>query len=221
MKKILSFVLSIAMIFTMSSTASAASISSSVEILTNTDTLCVVQENTSAGKTVATNNKQTGILTIEKYDAANTLISTETLDLAAINSGNFSDETFASPRAADYDYIYQHTFSNREYDLLAYHNGSNYWTLRSGDNNKSMFQTASNQGNLNNFREAVNNVNTAEFQLGGVVGSGLLIGVIAAFLSGGTAAGIAAAGGVAGAGVALGNLDSAISNADYWYSQCR
>ena len=45
--------------------------------------------------------------------------------------------------------------------------------------------------------------------------------VLASLMSLSMAAGLAAAGGTAAAAAALGVLDSAISNADYWYAKCK
>lgn len=216
-KKLLCFMLSAIMLLSMSTTAFA---SEPVQVLTNNNDVCIVREVTEDGITIATNNKQTGLLTIEKYDSSgNYLQSTETLDLNAIaQSAEIESNiatTFANP-----DYVYQHTFSNREYDIY-FHTDSTHWYLRSGDNEKSMYETTSNSKNLENFRTAVNNVNSAEFAVGGAVGGTALVTVITAFLTGGMAAGLAAAGGTAAAAAALGVLDSAISNADYWYAKCK
>lgn len=216
-KRFICFLLSAIMLLTMTTTAFAYE---PVQVLTNNNNVCIVREITEDAVTIATNNKQTGILTIEKYDSSgNYLQSTETLDLIAI-AQSAEIENNSATMLASCDYVYQHTFSNREYDIFI-HSDKTHWYLRSGDNEKSMYETTSNSENLENFRNAVNDVNSAEFALGGAVGGTALATVITAFLSGGLAAGLAAAGGTATAAAALGVLDTAISNADYWYSKCK
>lgn len=216
-KKLVCLALTAVMLLSMTTTAFA---SEPVQVLTNNNDVCIVREVTEDGITIATNNKQTGLLTIEKYDSSgNYLQSTETLDLNAIAQSAEIESNIATT-FANSDYVYQHTFSNREYDIY-FHTDSTHWYLRSGDNEKSMYETTSNSKNLENFRTAVNNVNSAEFAVGGAVGGTALVTVITAFLTGGMAAGLAAAGGTAAAAAALGVLDSAISNADYWYAKCK
>mgnify|MGYP003372949731 CR=1 FL=1 len=215
-KKLVGLALTAVMLLSMTTTAFA---SEPVQVLTNNNDVCIVREVTEDGITIATNNKQTGLLTIEKYDSSgNYLQSTETLDLNAITQSVATENDTATPLASS-DYVYQHTFSNREYDIYI-HTDRTHWYLRSGDNEKSMYGTTSNSENLENFRNAVNDVNSAEFALAGAVGGTALATVITAFLTGGTAAGLAAAGGTAAAAAALGIFDSAISNADYWYAKC-
>ena len=118
-KSVLSLILTLSLVMGLSITAFAADPSAqSVQVLANDDNVCVVREVTADGVTIATNNKETGILTIEKYDDTESfLLSTDTLDLNAIAE---SVEAEAQTPAATMDYIYQHTFSNREYDIFIY-----------------------------------------------------------------------------------------------------
>ena len=218
-KRILSLLLTLSLIMGLSATTFAAEPSTqSVQVLANDDTLCVVKEVTTDGVTIATNNKETGILTIEKYDASESfLLSTDTLDLNAI-AKSVEEELQTPTTTALVDYIYQHTFSNREYDIFI-HTDNTYWELRSGDNTKSVYESSSNASTLDSFRSAVEDVNAAEFTLIGAVGATAAATAISAFLSGGLAAGVAAAGGSAGAVAAFASLNSAINSADYYYAR--
>ena len=85
-KSVLSLILTLSLVMGLSITAFAADPSAqSVQVLANDDNVCVVREVTADGVTIATNNKETGILTIEKYDDTESfLLSTDTLDLNAI-----------------------------------------------------------------------------------------------------------------------------------------
>lgn len=216
-KKLLSMLLTLSLIMGLSITAFAAEPSDqSVQILANNDTVCIVREVTTDGVTIATNNKETGILTIEKYDdSESSLLSTDTLDLNAIAKS--VEEELQTPTTTSLnEYIYQHTFSNREYDIFI-HPNSTHWKIRSGDNTKSIYESSSNASTLDNFRSAVEDVNAAEFTLIGAVGAGVAVTAITAFMSGGLAAGIAAAGGSAAAVAAFASLNSAINSADYYF----
>lgn len=216
-KRALSLLLTLSLIMGLSTTAFATEPSAqSVQILANSDSVCVVREVTADGVTIATNNKETGILTIEKYDDSESfLLSTDTLDLNAI--ARSVEEESQSPATLD-DHIYQHTFSNREYDIY-FHTDFNHWVIRSGDNSKVVYESSSNISPLENFRNAVEDVNAAEFSLIASVGSTVALTAIAAFLTGGVAAGVAAAGGSASAVAAFASLNSAINSADYYYAR--
>ena len=216
-KRVLSLLLTLSLVMGLSITAFAAEPSAqSVQVLANDDTVCVVREVTADGVTIATNNKETGILTIKKYDNTESfLLSTDTLDLNAIAE---SVEAEAQTPATTMDYVYQHTFSNREYDIFIY-TDKTHWKLRSGDNTNSLYESSSNASTLDSFRSAVEDVNAAEFTLIGAVGATTAATAISAFLSGGLAAGVAAAGGSAAVVAAFASLNSAINSADYYYAR--
>lgn len=216
LKKFIASLLTICLILGTSTTAFA---SEPVQILANNDNECVVREITDDGITVATNNKQTGILTIEKYDSTGTtLLSTETLDLNAIAEEAELSEQNGSQTLSDYTHVYQHTFSNREYDCYIYTSYTR-WKLRSGDSYKTLYEYSTNASAIENFRSAVESVNSAELALISVVGGTAVVTIVSALLSGGTAAAIAAAGGVSGASAAIFVLNSAINNADYYFAR--
>lgn len=206
------------MIFSLSMSAFAVNTDSKIDIIKNDDSVCVVEEVTKNGFTVATNDKTSNTLTIEYYNSAKTeLLSVQTLDLTTIaDSINDNLQNINSLST----HIYQHTFSNREYDIYIY-NTYTSWTIRSGNNNKTVTEKSSNANNLDNFRSAVEDVNSAEFTLIGSIGTTAAATAISAFLSGGLAAGIAAAGGGAGVTAAFASLNAAINNADYYYARVR
>lgn len=217
-KKLVSVALAAVMVIGMSTTALASNYSNSVQVVTNNDNTCVVKEITADGITIATNNKDTGILTIDKYNSTeDVLLSTEILDLNAIAAETEISNDTATPQAAS-KHVYQHTFSNREYDCYIYSSYTS-WTIRSGDNTKTRTENSSNASKLESFRGYVEDVNSAEFTLIGAVGAGAAATAITAFLSGGLAAGIAAAGGSAAVVAAFSSLNSAINSADYYYAR--
>lgn len=219
-KKLISMLLTLCLIMGISTTAFASE-NSSVQTITNNDAVCVVKEITSNGITIATNDKLTGILTIEKYDSTESvLLSTTTLDLNVLpieTDPQFETFGTVSPQAS-YTHVYQHTFANREYDCYIYSTYTN-WTIRSGDNYKNVRETNANSSKLESFRSYVEDVNSAEFTLIGAVGATAAATAISAFLSGGLAAGIAAAGGSAGVTAAFASLNSAINSADYYFAR--
>lgn len=226
-KKIMSLILIACLVVGLCVNVSAAE--SNYSIVLNNEMTCVVKEITSDGVIVATNNKESGILTIEKYDSTETnLLSTESLDLKAIiaaaeeeinqNNEETVDLNAPSTRASYNKHTYQHTFSNREYDCYFY---TNYvsWVCRSGDDYKNRQESSTNAAVLESFRNAVENVNTAELSLAGVIGGTAVVAVVSALLTGGIAAAIAAAGGISGAAGAIVALNSAINNADYYFAR--
>ena len=72
---------------------------------------------------------------------------------------------------------------------------------------------------LENFRLAVKDVNSAEKNIIGSVGSTVAVTAIAAYLTGGIGAGSAAAGGSAAIVAAFTDLDNACDNADYYFGR--
>lgn len=218
MKKFISLMLAMIMMFTMCISASAAENDATITILKNTPSICVVQEVTESGITIAINNKETNILTIEYYDSTKSnLLSINTLDLEAITTDIIENNNSQNVNTRS-THVYQHTFSNREYDIYMYDTYTS-WKIRSDSNYKTVTEKSSNSSYLESFRSAVEDVNSAEFTLIGAVGATVAATAITAFLSGGLAAGIAAAGGSAGATAAFASLNSAINSADYYFAR--
>lgn len=213
-KKILSLVLASVMSVMCIANASAATIDNNVTVLVNNEEQCVVREITDSGMVIATNDKASGILTIDTYDAnGSNVIATQSLNLNTIAENIENEISLAAS-----DHIYQHTFVNREYDIY-YYTSYTSWELRSGDLRKTRTQTSSNISNLESFRSAVEDVNSAEFDIIGSVGATAAATALTAFLSGGLAAGIAAAGGSAAVVSAFGSLNSACNSADYYFNK--
>lgn len=225
-KNMVSMLLSLCLIMGLGTSVSANEILSenimnNIEYLVNNDEVCIVKEYTTEGITIATNNKTTGILIIEKYDTfGKKLISKDIINLNEAVNSILSENNGIDLLNKDYERVYQNTFSNREYSILLYNNGkSNFWSLRSGDNEKSLFEDADNRSTLESFRTAVEDVNSAEFDI--IFCAGITVGVtvIAGVVSGGVAGGVAAAGGLTSVAVAISDLNQAINDADYYYAR--
>lgn len=180
-------------------------------VLVSDEQKVIVREVTEEGITIATNDKTTKVLTVENYDSAGeNLLSSMTIDLNEIET-----ETGEFLALWDGD-LYQHTFSDREYDV--WFGSPNEWKVRSGDSTKyKVMETTSNISNLESFRGYVEDVNEAEYLIIGAVGGTVAVTAITAFLTGGTAAGIAAAGGGTAIAAAFTNLNKACNNADYYF----
>lgn len=186
-----------------------------ITILENNLSKTIVKEVTDNGVTISTNDKLTQILTIDKFEKDGvTLISSTKLDLAEINAQAAEPEisTFAFSGKGD---IYQHTFTNREYDIkLNQTNKTREWRLRSGSQTKYVMEIEDvNDDILKDFRKAVNAIDSTEKNIILVGG----VAAIAAFLTGGIAAGISAAGGGTLVGGLFIALDGQIDEADYIY----
>lgn len=145
------------------------------------------------------------------------MLSANTIDLESITTAISENDNSQNVNIRS-THIYQHTFSNREYDIYMYDTYTS-WKIRSGGNYKTVTEKSSNSSYLESFRSAVEDVNSAEFTLIGAVGATVAATAITAFLSGGLAAGIAAAGGSAGATAAFASLNSATNNADYYFAR--
>lgn len=189
---------------------------STVVVLSNTDNECVVKEFQKDNIIISTNNKKTNRLTIERYDSTEqTLLSREVLDLNTLAENYISDNGIAL-QSGD---VYQHTFSNREYDIF-YSYASPQWQIRSQDNRKLGYEsTVNNMSYLENFRNAVEDINATEFNIIGAVGSTVAVTAIAAYLTGGIGAGSAAAGGSAAIIAEFTSLNTACRNADYYFNR--
>lgn len=198
-----------------------------IKVIENSANVCVVREYTAEGMTIATNNKKMGVLLIEKYDVSGKyLLSSEQINLNSMiqavskdaSKNELATSVQGSTRAGS-TYIYQHTISNREYDIMVSPApASSYWEVRCGNNKKARWSNSSNSGRLENFRNAVNQVNAAEIALAGVVGWAVAVVAIALLTSQGGAAAAAAVGGIPAATAAIGNISSSITNADYWFA---
>lgn len=206
--------LSLLVAFTLMLGTSLSTFASSNEtpiVLVSDEQKVIVREVTEEGITIATNDKTTKVLTVENYDSTGeNLLSSMTIDLNEI-------ETEAREVLAFWNGdLYQHTFSDREYDV--WFDSPNEWTVRSGDNAKyNVTETTRNAANLESFRGYVEDVNEAEYLIIGAVGGTLAVTAITAFLTGGTAAGIAAAGGGTAIVAAFAYLNKACNNADYYF----
>lgn len=208
MKKLVSLLLSMVMLFTLTTTAFASNNNQIIE-LCNDENVVVIQEITSDGITIATNNKNTNLLTIEKYDGTKTtLLSKEVIDLNILKANSEIEATIHFGNGNKY----QHTFTNREYDI--WYGNPREWKCRSGGSIVWVNETSRNEDDLRTFAECVEGVNEAEFVIIAALGGTLAATAIAAFLSGGTAAGIAAAGGGTAITTAFVNLNSACNKAD-------
>ena len=213
-KKILSLVLASVMCVMCISSVSAETIDNNIIVLANDAQQCVVREVTDSGIVIATNDKTTGVLTVDTYDLEEkNLVSTQILDLNAIAESIENDISLAAN-----DHMYQHTFSNREYDIY-YYSSYTSWELRSKDSRKTRTQTSSNISNLESFRSAVEDVNSAEYEIIINIGTTAAITAITAYLTGGLAAGLAAAGGSAAVATAFTDLNSACNTADYYFNK--
>ena len=181
-------------------------IDENISIVENNNNKTVVKEYKENETIVATYDKTRNIVINEIYNEDESyLISSSILDL------NNIDNSFSNNLR-----LYQNTFSNREY-----RNTGGHWEIRSGNLKKSGYENDSNIDYLEKFRDAVEEVNSAEYTLMGVVGGSVIVSVVTALLSSGTAAAIAVAGGVAGSTTAIANLNKHINNADYYFSKVK
>lgn len=199
------------------------SLKSDVSILQDDKIQKVVKEITSDVITIATNKKVENVLTIEKYDAADqSLISTEVINLNELQSLNQAPNKF-SPEMKAYavNRSYQHTYTNREYDIYFFDSGLVNWKIRSDDRRKSVSENSSNRTNLKNFRSAVERVNTAELQVISAAGITTAVSLITVFMTGGLAAGLALATGGGTVSAAMISMNSAVSDADYYFNRVR
>lgn len=199
-------------------TISFSSNASKIVILKNDDVQCVVKETTNQGVTIATNNKVTNKLIVQKFDSLEkTLLSTEIINLETIAHDMGTSEVLDNRIHWGNGDAYQHTFSDREYDV--WYGSPNEWKIKKKDSERWLDETTSNANELESFRADVEDVNEAEFIIIGAIGGTAAATAVAAFLSGGTAAGIAAAGGGTVIVTAFANLNKACNNADYHYDR--
>lgn len=213
-------------------------INDDVSILKDSSSQIVVKEVKEDGITIATKDKNTNTLTIEKYDVTgDELISTESFDLnelkaSALEAQKSQSEPLPiqlqkstmglqSAAASKTTTSYQNTFMNREYSISFFKDGSNNWRIRSDDRRKSVTEKKSNRSNLSNFRSAVERVNSGELAVISAAGFTTAVTILTVFLSGGLAAGIAVAGAGGTVATALYTVNSAVSDADYYFNRVR
>ena len=173
----------------------------------------VVKEVTAEGITISTNNKETNIITVDKYDSSgDTLLTSMTIDL-----NNIDTEEVSSPYAFNSES--QKTFMNREY--ITYFGDPNRWELRSKDKRKSVKESSKNKADLRSFRSAVERVNSGEFAVIAAVGVGGSVTILTALLTGGLGAGLAAAGSGTAISAAVIATNSACNDADFYYNEAK
>ncbi|WP_026827026.1 geobacillin-26 family protein [Exiguobacterium artemiae] len=209
-----------------------------VSILKDNTSQIVVKEVKEDGITIAKKDKTTNTLTIEKYDVTgDELISTESFDLNELEASALeaqkaqseplpiqlqkSNMGLQSAAASKTTMSYQNTFMNREYSISFFKDGKNNWRIRSDDRRKSVTENKSNRSNLSNFRSAVERVNSGELAVISAAGFTTAVTILTVFLSGGLAAGIAVAGAGGTVATALYTVNSAVSDADYYYNRVR
>lgn len=184
--------------------------------LVNNENVIVVREITSEGITIATNDKNTNILTVEKYDSSGkVLISSQVINLATVvDNLHQANSTAVQPLFFGNGDVYQHTFCNYEYDIW-YRNPNNKWKIRKPQNNTEIYleENPSNTDNLYVYAERVEDVNRAEFDIIFSIGETTAVIAIAVFLQAGIAAAIAAAGGGFTIVRAFENLESCCNKA--------
>lgn len=219
-KKLLSLTLGIVMLMGVSSNAFAAE-NSNITTLRNDSKLCIVKEVNHNNVTIATNDKTSNVLTVAKYDFSGTnLISKQIIDLNTISKENKSSNILKSRSHWGNGDSYQHTFSDREFDIWYGKRGEpNEWKIAIPKSSRTVKETKYNERNLESFRSAVEDVNESEYIVIGAVGGTVAATAISAFVSAGTAAGIAAAGGTSVIVAAFASLNKACNNADYYYKR--
>lgn len=182
--------------------------------LENNKNVVVVKEVTPEGIVIATNDKNTNLLTIENYDISGTiLISSQVINLSTIADELGMTEIAITRSHWGNGDVYQHTFTDYEYDI--WYGNPNEWKIKKPQDNYTRYidETSSNSSKLYAYADKVEDVNEAEFVIIGAVGGTVALTAIAAFVSGGTAAGAAAAGGGSAIVAAFANLNSCCNKA--------
>ena len=190
-----------------------------IEFLVDNDNEVKVKSTENNKIIISKVNKQSNIMTIEKYDInSNKLLSIDTLNLSEISKNSSQDNLSRAN--------YQNTFSNREY---RYYNGYDSklgscikWDIRSDYKKKNgIIETSSNRDDLKNFRDAVETVNSKENSIIWTAGVGTVTTILTAIATGGVGAGIAAASSVGVAANFVIDLNRAINDADYYFDRIR
>ena len=184
MKKILSILLTVAMLLSMSVTAFAAE---NTLITDNTSDMQIIESN---GTRIVTYSDTTTIY-IVTYDTVNNTICVSQKDITTgVVSYGTTVSTVASPtetQAAN-STIHQDTFSNYEYDI--YTGNPNEWNLeRPNDDGKGqlyfmVYENSSNEDELDAWFDAVNALNDKEWEAVSSYGVALVTSAAAGFISG-------------------------------------
>ncbi|NLP45435.1 MAG: geobacillin-26 family protein [Epulopiscium sp.] len=195
MKRFLSIILSLAMVFSLSTTTFAAE-SSDYHIVCDNISMRVAEETIDSVKYIYTFEKETNTLKTETYNVSNELTSTKYLDLSSVSTDYsvYGQQSKLASRS-----YYQHTFSNYEYDQL----GNNKFQLRNKDTYVIRY-LSSDKDAIDRYIEAVDTLNAAELAVLAAGGTTVLWTVLT-YLDGGLTAGEAAtaAGAVIGEVTAL------------------
>ena len=180
MKKIISILLALSMLFSLNTVAFAAESGT-------TDELQIVEEN--GTRTVSLND---GELTyIVTYDTVNNTIcvaqkdnNTGLVEYGTVESTEITENSLVSARSK----IHQDTFCNYEYDI--YTGSPNEWNLErpketgSGQNYFMVYENSSNSSQLDSWFNAVNSLNDKEWQAVSSYGVALVTSAAAGFISG-------------------------------------
>lgn len=201
MKRFLSIILSLAMVFSMSTTTFAAE-SSDYHIVCDNISMRVAEETIDSVKYIYTFEKETNTLKTETYNVSNELTSTKYFDLSSVSTDYsvYGQQLKLASRS-----YYQHTFSNYEYDQL----GKNKFQLRNKDTYVIRYLSRHKDA-IDRYIEAVDTLNAAELAVLAAGGTTVLWTVLT-YLDGGLTAGEAAT----AAGAAIGEvtaLNLAINN---------
>lgn len=106
---------------------------------------------------------------------------------------------------------------NREYDIL--YSTKTLWDLRTKGNKKKITQISSNLSRLEDFRDAVESLNSAERRVVSAVGTTLGVAALTAMLTGDTSAAIAMIDGLTVAFDAINDVSRYCRDADYYYNK--
>lgn len=201
MKRFLSIILSLAMVFSFSTTTFAAE-SSDYHIVSDNVSMRVAEETIDSVKYIYTFDKETNILKTDTYNVSNELTSTKYHDLSSVSTDYSIYEQQLELASSSY---YQHTFSNYEYDQL----GNNKFQLRNKDTYVIRY-LSSDKDAIDRYIEAVDTLNAAELAVL-TSGSATILWSVLTYLDAGLTAGEAAA--AAGAlGVEVTALNLAMNN---------
>lgn len=200
MRKCLSMIIIFCLILGLATKVSASELGSILVLKSNKNAI-VVREITSEGITIATNDKNTNLLKIEKFDkSGKILVSSQILNLKTIVNENKDIERFFDDR-----HLERHTISGYGYDV--WYGYVNRWRISKPQHNTSinLVENKENKDNIYDFSQKVHDVGQAEGRIIGVIGATLALVAITAYFSGGLAAALAVAG--AGATITLAFID--------------
>jgi len=231
MKKCLKRLVSIVLVFCLSflttfpafATNPSTYIPPTITILKDDNLVRMVKEINADGITIATNDKVTHLLTIEKYDyTGKNLISSQVLNLEKITSeASKSPNDVSLNRAAEL-VDSENTFTNYEYAVWEYVGAPNEWRCRVPDETIWVDETSSSLTSyLERFRDNVQNINSAEADVIISVGTTVAVAAFAAFVSGGLAAAVAAIPTGSSAVKAFIALDGYSQDAEYNFSKIK